>query len=1335
MPTIATSASLKARSAQITSFYNVLSSPPSKSWKRIVCHTALAITPSLQQWVTDGHVTGSFQHRDEYREQMKQVSSFLRVDHRQDAVLLAIHEKQHHGSCQWLTSDETFQEWVNFDNGWEGDPLQIMPDGAEGNPRILWLSGRPGTGKSVASGHVVKTLEACNLDCSFYFFRHSDKAGSTISALLQSLAYQMAESSYEVRRTIVSMIEDGVRMNLSDYHMLWNKLFVDRIFRLDSLKTQFWVIDAVDECSGSGMPALVAMLSKLDAGAPLRVFMTSRPGGQLERLLTQERVPFKELSTGRDGSLRDIETFLQAKCPQIRETEAYQHFLSNVLSKSNGIFLWASLIVSRLQNIYSVEDMQETLQTIPSEMDGFYSRITESILASPSCDLARCILKWVICSPRPLTTEELTESVKLDIDRTLTASSGQLETITGHLIFVDSQSRVHVTHETTSSFLTRRREGLWIDRSMGHSRIAEVCLNTLCGGEFAPPRIRRGTGHGAKKSANSTLASYAATNFGYHLMHSSSSVDGLLIQLNSFLRSNVLTWIERLAESGDLSILQQTSHRLKAYLARRAKYHPPVSVEVQTIAAWANDIHHLVAAFHSALLASPSSIHFLIPHFCPPASIIRQLFAKPTKRLRMTGSLDEDWNDRLTSYLFSGEATSVACYERLLAVGLKNGDVKMYDTAGFGTFESMGTLTHGRKVRQLAFDPSSSFLVSCSVRSLMLWDVRRSSGPSFPCLWTRDLDFTPDQVLFDKKGDSIMLSDPGRSSLVTFRAEDGIKNEPILLHASADSDSSDSEGHPGSWAAAEQIRVGPSQKLAALAYRNSVVSIWDLEGIGKIGDFEREGYEGVYSSPPALDMVFNPIPELELLAITYKDGDVVLCNPWSLEQTGKCHLPHSLVLVASTSDGRILAGGAEDGMIHLLLFETLQPLYRVQPPDERSRLCGLTFSADNLRFFEVRRQCCNVWEPLVLVPKHRSDDSSSEPQSEEVAPQEPTSSYAHNFKWRQAIAMIQATERDLFFAGRQDGTIDICEGSTAEPTQKLRLHGGLVRIKQMGWNESKGLLLSVDANNRCVVTRLVFSERKGEAHVTVILDHREGEVIRQALLSPDGASVLVRTDSRVKLIAVDGDSVVAELESPPSCWAGHPVDSSVLLSLGEPHINLFDWSSLGRLSTPGGIRIVDYDAALSDMSGTWASRSGSTYLVHCLNSILLRKPHATFAAFEASKLTSNSEEVQFQLRMFPRLHVRAVIGVLKSTIYFLDTTGWVCSVGLKNLRQTTHFTRHFFIPPTWHMGSEVVIGLISKTAVAFARGEQLIVFHGFLEFEEKVPLEAQTALVTQPRTA
>jgi hypothetical protein len=87
--------------------------------------------------------------------------------------------------------------------------------------------------------------------------------------------------------------------------------------------------------------------------------------------------------------------------------------------------------------------------------------------------------------------------------------------------------------------------------------------------------------------------------------------------------------------------------------------------------------------------------------------------------------------------------------------------------------------------------------------------------------------------------------------------------------------------------------------------------------------------------------------------------------------------------------------------------------------------------------------------------------------------------------------------------------------------------------------------------------------------------------------------------------------------------------------------------------------------------------------------------------------------------------VHALLGVRGTVLYFLDAAGWVCSVEVRGWPE--HYTRHFFVPPTWYPPSggivRVPVALVSRTAVAFSRGEGLVVFHGGLEFGEEVPLE------------
>ncbi|KAL1869464.1 hypothetical protein VTK73DRAFT_3079 [Phialemonium thermophilum] len=1002
----------------------------------------------------------SFQHRDEYRSQMKMITSLLDLEHSPAADLFAIADKQQPGSCQWLTDHPTFREWVGDPRTWDTPDLlnQASPSLP---PKLLWIHGRPGTGKTVAAGHVIRYLKGSNLDCSFYFFRYNDSSRSTLAGLLRSIAFQMSESSFEFRRCIVNFIKDGDRISKDDHHMLWNKLFLNRIFKCENFKPHFWIIDALDECSSKSASTLIHMVSRLDVNLPLRILITSRPGGQLERSFAQERIGFMGISTGQAESLNDIEAFLRARCPQLRDSGRYENLVAEMLSKSNGNFLWASLTMTALEDVYSVEDMHEALEQIPSEMNEFYSRILNSIVESRSADIAKCILTWVICSPTLLTLSELEAAVKLDIDKTLTASHSQLEAMCGHLISVDNHSLVHVTHLTVSAFLTQENTSFWIDRPAAHSRLAEVCLALLCGKEFSPPKSRR-TDSGIKPEPP-VLADYACLNFSHHIKHSASAVDPPLVLLDKFLRTNVLTWIERAAKRGDLSILLRTAQRLKAYLGRRARDRSPLGAEVQSVDAWIVDLPHVVAVFGRCLLDSPASIYFLIPPLCPPASVVSKLFAKPTRRLKVFGTLDDAWSDRLTCLIHSVEAVSIASCDRLLAVGLSNGEIHVYDCV---TFDAVAVLCHGQSVRNLSFCTGSTFLASCSLRKLRLWHSRHPNNQA--PVWESDLDFVTFDLLFSPDNKQLLL--PNKNNIIeVFSVETGARQSGIQFLATSDSDSSDGSDQVTAWIPPARIRLDASQKLAALSYRGAAITVWNLEEKEEIGVFEKEGFEGVFS-PPALDLVFNPLSDLELLAISYKDGTIATCNPWSLEQV--CVQRQFVDILAATSDGRILAGGDALGVIHLFFFETLQPIYRISSLTESVQ--KIAFSFDNSMLFDVRGRCCNVWEPFVLVFKDGSDESSSEPQSEDVTIREPATDHLRTFVWGNAVTITAQTKDGSFlFAGRQDGVIDVYSLTTGEVVEKLHFHPDLMEIRFLEWVDEKNLLLSVNdggpRRNKCPV--------------------------------------------------------------------------------------------------------------------------------------------------------------------------------------------------------------------------------------------------------------------------
>ncbi|KAH7324678.1 hypothetical protein B0I35DRAFT_388611 [Stachybotrys elegans] len=1147
--------------------------------KQAILTTLEELSKGRNEPVSSSWAGSSFSQHESLKSSIQDISSLLNINHSLESALLSITEKQHPETCQWLTDDPIFQEW--------SATSPPIPD--QRNLQVLWLKGRPGTGKSVTAGHVIRHFRSINAKVSFYFFNKQDEVGSNASAFIPSLIYQMAQLNPEFRHAVASITTEKT-VTRRDHQLLWTDLFMKRRPGLDQLEPQVWVLDGIDDCSKNSIQQLISMISRIGSWFPIRLLITSRPGCQLEQLLSVDQIGMFEMSTGQKGSIRDIELLLRQRCFWEGHDQKYEDLVTDSLTKSNGIFFWAALVAAKIENAHSIEDKQEVLGQIHPEMDEFYLGPLATISASPNAELAKCILEWVICSPKPMHTSELAEAVQLDIGRTLTASPRQLETLTQYLIFVDELSYIHITHHTATDFLTT--------------------------------------------STTTPMANYAACNFAHHLLHGNMPLSNIIsVQLEKFLTKNVLAWIERFAISGDLSTVRINLRHVNSYLDRQVRHHGCSDSKVMRIRSLVADLSRILSRFHTILLTSPSSIHALIPQLCPQESTIRQVFSKPSQRLRISGPIEETWSERIACQILPKQAAVMACGSRLMAVGFANGEVDIFHTSEMDAFRPAGTLQHGDRVHNLAFN----------------------------------------------------------RAIVSFSTSDHQRNKTLLLHSDPDWDSPDEDDiQRDSLTPAERIFLDPEHRLAAVIYRNASMSVWDALLAEKIGDFDRADLKDMKPTPQALDMVFNPIAELELLAVSYKDGEVVTCNPWTLEQTREINLSVLIHALNATSDGRILAGAADDGGIYMFLFETLQSLYVIPRPDDQLRIYDVCFSFDNVRIFDIRGQTCNIWEPYVLLTKEGSDDASSEHHSEELVLPVTTSPPAHVFQWGDAItAMESSFNGSTIFVGRQDGMIDLCDLSTGDTLSRFRMHEPFTEIQSMEWYEQANALLSVDVSGRCIISRFAplskGRSKDSKVDTECLFDYRPGEPVSQSMFNPGKNSILLRTQSFTRLVGIDGSTIKEEVDGPECRWTRHSSDSSYFLGIQGDSLQLRSSSSLETISE-------------TEPTGEYIT------------------------AMDVSKTTTDTQELILQHKKSETLNIQSLLGCLKSTLFFLDKGGWVCSIGLKNLNQATHYTRHFFIPLTWRTGPDCMIKIVSKSIVAFGRGEQLVVFHGFLEFEERVAI-------------
>lgn len=1085
---------------------------------------------------------------ENHQEEMRLLSHWFGLVEPPEADLTSVADLQIEGSCNWLTASETFQAWQS---------------GPNDQPKCYWLYGDPATGKSTLASHVIKHLHKFNGDCSYFFFKHGTSGKSNIAELLCSLAWQMAASNSDIRQKIVGVEREGLSIDKTDERSIWRMIFVTRVFRTELRKPHYWIIDGVDECTNQA--SLFPLLSKIDRQFPLKIFITSRPSLTIERNFSREKISVIQEPMTMDRSLGDIALFVRAHAQflPVESEEDQERLVKIVIDKSHGNFLWTKLVVTELEEAMSEQRIHEILESVPEEIDKLYSRILGNIAASPrNLELVMTILRWTVCVSRALTAGELREALRLDLGETLPQLERTASSICGNLVYVDPQSRVRPIHQTVREYLLREEKGseFAIERSQAHSRIAQVCLRYLSGEEMRTPRHRHGSLTAARQHKRSVFADYAAKHFSDHIIKCSASMDLHLCALDTFLQSNSLTWIEVVAFSQDLGSLAHSAKNLKKFLARRAKYQPPLGIEIQNISRWADDLIHLVAQFGRALLASPQSIQFLIPPICPRESAMHKTFGEHARGLQLNGLSESQWDDRTCCIIFQTSQTlSVACRDEKYALGLSDGTIHLYDEA---SYQEKMVLKHGEPVRCLNFASLNIHIAAASRNSISVFET--STGI---LMWRTEITDQPIALEFNEYATTLMAAT--RANSMSFWAVE--TGEEIDICQFSDINEEDhSEYHyqrPPTHA-----MFSPGLNLLGVVYRNRPVSLWDLGDKSFVGQFHREGAS--YPGPLTQDFLFNPNPEICRGAVLYQDGTVVIFEPWTQHTDNTRDIGANVL--ATSPDGILLASGSGDGVIKIFEFETLKMLYQINSHEEAIK--ALSFNSSGLRFLDIRGKHCNIWEPSVLVRRTGSGDDSTADFSESVT-EGPEYVASRTFEEDLAITACTAHhDGDHVFCGRENGTVAVYSAVTGEVLQELFTHGKDVAVDIVTWCDSANLLLTLDRSGDFVLRKIIIRKLSILDVGNILCHGKISGILQQMIMRPGGAQLLISTSEATELWSI-ADSNVSNIYGPLDFpitlgrWSHHPNYSDQLLLFNSSQAFIYDWDSLHFNGNPKSVNL------------------------------------------------------------------------------------------------------------------------------------------------------------------
>ena len=1250
---------------------------------------------------TIGHIEQSCTsgRKEQERSQMRTISQYLGVAEQPVADLLDALEKKLDGSCLWMNSKKQFQEWESA---------------VENTPRCYWLRGEPATGKSTTAAHVIDHLQRRGKECSYFFFRYGDAARSDASSMLLSIAWQMATVDSSIRDDLLKMSEEGEHFDHTDERSVWHRLFRLRILQSNLEQNHFWVIDAVDECSK--YMVLLPLLVKVSEHLPIRIFFTSRPLTSIERLIQREDMSVSIDKIEKEDSLADIRLLLNARCqylPVIGEEERHA-LIKQIMEKSNGIFFWVVLTLKELEECHSKEQIVEILNTIPKEMGGLYSRILERISTTPrSMRLAKTILQWVVCAARPLAAAELKVALTMDIGETVLDLEREAGAICGNLVYLDRESNVQISHQTVRAYLLRDdlESELAVDPPQAHSRIAEICLKYLCSSEMKRPRTCRG-GPASCTTTRSALSAYAATFFSEHLVKSFVSPDGLLVALELFLRSNVLTWIELLALRKDLITVSGTGINLKTYLDRLKMHHSSSDHIVSSISAWATDLIHLVARFGKQLLVSPFSIHFLVPPVCPTQSLIHTTFKDYRGNFQVVGLSQRGWDDQLSCSIFQNKSQAyclaVSCDR--YAVGLSDGHIKVFQEA---TFQEEFDLFNKDVVRHLKISRSGMFLAAGGRRTIYMWNLVTKS-----IIWKASAGDVLMAMAFNKAGDHLLVTTkPGW--LKYFRVDDGVVDDRMLLTDKNDVHKPYPREPPVAFRRVASLTVlAPGLGLLALGFAGRPLEIWDLETRSLVGQIWRNDDTRQLS---VVNLVFNPNPDMNSLAAGYQDGSIFTFDVWTRTKYGNTG-PVGAYALGVSPDGRILASTDFTGTITLFDFETLNVLQKVSSPVAPIR--QVVFSSSGLRFYEIRADRCSVWDPPVLFHRNNGADDSSFRDAEHIPLRRQGLESMVPTGDKALTAICAHHNGEVIFCGREDGSVLAYSTKMGLPLATLFSNKSGLGILLLHWNPQRNLIASVDCSPYVTVHAISWSEPDQCTVSDSRFCYKASPPVHQVLLNIEGDRLLVSAGDVDEIWDLETKQLVCQRQSTArgsSMWANSPVGVEYLILARDCEISMFRWSNFTILNKMPACSFDFSPLCTSSVMNIHIPPQAQNVCFSLRDSRLRMEPALRLCPRQS--LTANTSEINLKPIYGPLVRdIKAFIGVYRSQVFFLNHDGWICSIDVnKNAPDDSSCARHFIIPLRLQAATRTLLMTVtSRGSVALVVDHELAIFHGGLDFEERV---------------
>ncbi|KAL6886096.1 ankyrin repeat-containing domain protein [Trichoderma evansii] len=316
-------------------------------------------------------------------------------------------------TCGWILERSIFQEWFSLQED-------------EAKPKLLWISGPAGFGKTILCAGLVEHLLATAKTPVAYFFFSSD--------------FESRNDPYEAIRCWISsvmfqnkIVFDCVRMSRATQPgSVATRTVTMRLLQeiVHILPGCIFIIDGLDECTWLGKDttratdSIIHFLEHLDhaiADSATRVLIVSRDEPIIRAGIQNMASKILEHKIALDDINNDINHYSRSIVEKklFKKSEVIKKEVSQKMAmQCAGQFLWLKLQEDSLRGWRNLKQLQDAIDKTPSGLEGLYQRNWARMSQLPEDERNRAftLLRWVTFAAKPLTVAELTEAALISIN-------------------------------------------------------------------------------------------------------------------------------------------------------------------------------------------------------------------------------------------------------------------------------------------------------------------------------------------------------------------------------------------------------------------------------------------------------------------------------------------------------------------------------------------------------------------------------------------------------------------------------------------------------------------------------------------------------------------------------------------------------------------------------------------------------------------------------------------------------------------------------------------------------------------------------------------------------